>query len=66
MLSGLGFEPGEIMDVEWGRPVAFTNESGQTKFTIMAVEGTPTGVTRLLKVTPKNIAMASNKKQNDD
>jgi len=52
-LSGLGFEPGEIMDVEWGRPVAFNNENGQTKFTIMAVEGTPTGVTRLLKVTPK-------------
>jgi hypothetical protein len=51
-LSGLGFTPGEIMDVEWGRPVAFTKEGDRTKFTIMAVEGTPTGVTRLLRVTP--------------
>jgi hypothetical protein len=52
-LADLGFEVGEIMDVEWGRPVAFTKEGDLTKFTIMAVEGTPTGVTRLLKVSPK-------------
>jgi hypothetical protein len=52
-LADLGFEPGEIVDVEWGRPVEFTREGNLTKFTIMAVEGTPTGVTRLLKITPK-------------
>ena len=51
-LANLGFEPGEIIDVEWGKPVAFTKEGGVTKFTVLAVEGTPTGVTRLLKVTP--------------
>ncbi|MES2373349.1 MAG: beta-galactosidase trimerization domain-containing protein [Bacteroidota bacterium] len=52
-LTNLGFEPGQIMDVEWGRPVDFTKEGDLTKFTIMAVEGTPTSVTRLLRVTPK-------------
>lgn len=52
-LADLGFEVGEIMDVEWGRPVAFTKEGDLTKFTVLAVEGTPTGVTRLLKVTPR-------------
>jgi hypothetical protein len=51
-LADLGFAVGEITDVEWGRPVAFTKEGDLTKFTILAVEGTPTGVTRLLKVTP--------------
>lgn len=51
-LADIGFEPGEIMDVEWGRTVAFTREGDLTKFTLLAVEGTPTGVTRLLKVTP--------------
>jgi hypothetical protein len=51
-LAGLGFPVGAITDVEWGRPVAFTKDGDLTKFTIMAVEGTPTGVTRLLKVTP--------------
>ncbi len=53
ILANLGFEPGEIIDVEWGKPVAFTKEGSLTKFTILAVEGTPTGVTRLLKVTPR-------------
>lgn len=51
-LADLGFPVGAITDVEWGRPVAFTKDGDLTKFTIMAVEGTPTGVTRLLKVTP--------------
>jgi hypothetical protein len=54
-LSNIGFEVGNITDVEWGRPVAFTKNGNSTKFTIMAVEGTPTGVTRLLKVTPKKV-----------
>lgn len=52
-LTDLGFEVGQIMDVEWGRTVDFVNEGDKTKFTILAVEGTPTGVTRLLRVTPK-------------
>lgn len=52
-LSNLGFEVGEIMDVEWGRPVAFMKDGSLTRFTILAVEGTPTGVTRLLKITPR-------------
>jgi hypothetical protein len=52
-LADLGFQVGEIMDVEWGRPVAFTKDGNLTRFTVLAVEGTPTGVTRLLKVTPK-------------
>jgi hypothetical protein len=52
-LADLGFEAGEIMDVEWGRTVDFTSEGGRVKFTIMAVEGTPTGVTRLLRIMPK-------------
>lgn len=55
-LADLGFEVGQIIDVEWGREdraVAFTKEGDLTKFTVLAVEGTPTGVTRLLKVTPK-------------
>lgn len=52
-LAGLGFEVDTIMDVEWGRTVDFTKNGDIVKFTIMAVEGTPTGVTRLLKVTPK-------------
>ena len=51
-LSDIGFEIGEITDVEWGRPVAFTKSADGTKFTVMAVEGTPTGVTRLLRITP--------------
>jgi hypothetical protein len=56
-LADLGFEPGEIQDVEWGRedrPVVFKKEGNTITFTVMAVEGTPTGVTRLLKITPKN------------
>ena len=52
-LADLGFKVGEIMDVEWGRPVAFTSDGDITKFTVLAFEGTPTGVTRLLRVTPK-------------
>jgi len=55
-LADLGFEIGEIQDVEWGRAdraLAFVTEGGLTKFTVLAVEGTPTGVTRLLKVTPR-------------
>lgn len=52
-LCDLGFEVGEILDVEWGRPVDFTRDGDAVYFTVMAVEGTPTGVTRLLKVTPK-------------
>ena len=52
-LADLGFEVGEIMDVEWGRTVDFTKDGELTKFTVLAVEGTPTGVTRLLRVTPK-------------
>jgi hypothetical protein len=52
-LTDLGFEVGEIMDVEWGRTVDFTKDGNLTKFTVLAVEGTPTGVTRLLRVTPK-------------
>jgi hypothetical protein len=54
-LSDLGFEVGEIVDVEWGRPVEFTRDGHQIKFTILAVEGTPTGVTRLLKITPRKL-----------
>jgi hypothetical protein len=57
-LSDLGFEPGEIQDVEWGREdraVPFTKEGNSIKFTVLAVEGTPTGVTRLLKITPKKV-----------
>lgn len=57
-LSDLGFEPGEIQDVEWGREdraVPFIKEGNTIKFTVLAVEGTPTGVTRLLKITPKKI-----------
>jgi hypothetical protein len=57
-LSDIGFEVGEITDVEWGRPVAFTKGADGTKFTIMAVEGTPTGVTRLLKITPLKAGQA--------
>ena len=56
-LSDLGFEPGVIQDVEWGRSdraVAFEKEGNSIKFTVLAVEGTPTGVTRLLKITPKD------------
>jgi len=56
-LADLGFEPGEIQDVEWGREdraVAFKKEGNTIKFTVLAVEGTPTGVTRLLKITPKH------------
>ena len=56
-LADLGFEPGEIQDIEWGRldrPVVFKKEGNTIKFTVLAVEGTPTGVTRLLKITPKN------------
>ena len=42
------------MDVEWGRTVDFVRTpDGGIRFTIMAVEGTPTGVTRLLRITPK-------------
>ena len=42
------------MDVEWGRAVDFVRTSACcVRFTVMAVEGTPTGVTRLLKITPK-------------
>jgi hypothetical protein len=52
-LEDLGFEVGEIRDVEWGRTVDFKNEGNLTKFTVLAVEGTPTGITRLLRVTPK-------------
>jgi len=52
-LADLGFEVGEIMDVEWGKTVAFTKDGDLTKFTVLAVEGTPTGVTRLLRVTPR-------------
>lgn len=52
-LADLGFEVGQIMDVEWGKAVDFTNDGSLTKFTVLAVEGTPTGVTRLLRVTPK-------------
>ncbi|WP_346700713.1 hypothetical protein [uncultured Alistipes sp.] len=53
-LRDLGFEVGEILDVEWGRTVDFTQQDdGSVRFTILAVEGTPTGVTRLLKVSPK-------------
>lgn len=52
-LRDLGFEVGRIEDVEWGRTVDFVNDNGTTRFKILAVEGTPTGVTRLLKVTPK-------------
>lgn len=53
-LRDLGFEVGQIMDVEWGRTVDFVRTpDGGIRFTIMAVEGTPTGVTRLLKITPK-------------
>jgi hypothetical protein len=51
-LSDLGFEVGQIMDVEWGRVVPFTKEGNSIKFTVLAVEGTPTGITRLLRVTP--------------
>ncbi len=51
-LADLGFEVGNIMDVEWGRPVEFRREGDLVKFTILAVEGTPTGVTRLLRVSP--------------
>jgi hypothetical protein len=40
------------MDVEWGRVVPFTKEGNSIKFTVLAVEGTPTGITRLLRVTP--------------
>ena len=54
ILRDLGFEVGQIMDVEWGRAVDFVRTSdGGVRFTVMAVEGTPTGVTRLLKITPK-------------
>jgi len=52
-LADLGFEVGQIMDVEWERTVDFTEDGKMTKFTVLAVEGTPTGVTRLLRVTPK-------------
>ena len=53
-LRDLGFEVGQIMDVEWGRTVDFVRTpDGGIRFTIMAVEGTPTGVTRLLRITPK-------------
>ena len=63
-LADLGFEPGEIQDVEWGRsdrPVLFKKEGNTIKFTVLAVEGTPTGVTRLLKITPK-VSRANEKK----
>jgi hypothetical protein len=52
-LSDIGFEAGEIMDVEWGRTVDFVKDGNLIRFTVLAVEGTPTGVTRLLKVTQK-------------
>ena len=53
-LRDLGFEVGQIMDVEWGRAVDFIRTAdGGIRFTVLAVEGTPTGVTRLLKITPK-------------
>ncbi|MEJ7691983.1 beta-galactosidase trimerization domain-containing protein [Daejeonella sp.] len=52
-LGHLGFDVGEIMDVDWGRTVDFTQEGNKTKFTVLAVEGTGTGVTRLLRITPK-------------
>ena len=52
-LCDLGFEVGQILDVEWGRTVGFERTAQGIRFTIMAVEGTPTGVTRLLKITPK-------------
>lgn len=52
-LADLGFDVAEIMDVEWGRTVDFTKDGSLTKFTVLASEGTPTGVTRLLRVTPK-------------
>ena len=52
-LCDLGFEVGQILDVEWGRTVDFERTAQGIRFTIMAVEGTPTGVTRLLKITPK-------------
>ena len=57
-LSDLGFEPGNIEDVELGsedRTVNFKKEGNSIKFTILAVEGTPTGVTGLFKITPKKI-----------
>lgn len=52
-LRNLGFEVGQILDVEWGRTVDFERTDNGVHFTAMAVEGTPTGVTRLLKITPK-------------
>ncbi len=52
-LKDMGFEVGEIMDVEWGRTVDFTKDADKTNFTVLAAEGTATGVTRLLRVTPK-------------
>ncbi len=52
-LGSLGFDVGEIMDVDWGRTVDFTRDGNKTKFTVLAAEGTGTGVTRLLRVTPK-------------
>ncbi len=58
-LSGLGFEVGNIVDVGFaGKPsnvynINFKSTGGDATFTILAREGTPTGITRLLKVTPK-------------
>ncbi len=48
-----GFEVGEVLDVEWGRTVDFERDGDKVRFTVLAIEGTPTGVTRLLKVSPK-------------
>lgn len=64
-LSDIGFEPGEIQDVEWGRSdrqVVFKKEGDMIKFTVLAVEGTPTGVTRLLKITPKQVIVSAIKR----
>jgi len=54
-LRDLPFEVGQITDVEWGArtQLPYTYKNGVIKFTIMAVPGTPTGITRLLRITPK-------------
>ena len=56
-LRDLPFEVDKITDVEWGRKtrLEWTTVNGVTKFVIMAVEGTPTGVTRLLRLAPKQL-----------
>ena len=51
----IGFEVGQVLDMDWGRPYPFERTENGIKLTVRAMEGSAQGVTGLLKITPKNI-----------